>query len=151
MPVESGVYVCVAMVANVSVTSEPLELTTGRIHTNKLLMKNFPFFSFFFPGPVSLTLLTPDILVVDPPETITIAVDVTGGYEQIIYTRNNESFSFNGSTNFAVSLLQFSNFFRNFTDTIPSTATFPILYSVTSVVPNGKSMSVDILVVQYGE
>ena len=55
--------------------------------------------------------VSPQVIVLDPPEKLVIETRASGGYGQFDYVRNGYPF---GSSSFLVTLQEFSNFFEIF-------------------------------------
>ena len=58
--------------------------------------------------------VSPQVIVLDPPEKLVIETRASGGYQMFDWTRNGNPFTLAQGQLFTVSLQEFSNFFEIF-------------------------------------
>ena len=67
-----------------------------------------------FTGAIMLERVSPQIIVLDPPEKLVIETRASGGYLQFDWTRNGNAFTTVQGQPFTITLQEFPNFFEIF-------------------------------------
>ena len=95
--------------------------------------------------------VSPQVIVLDPPEKLVIETRASGGYWQFDWTKNGEAFILAQGQPFTVTLQEFPNFFEIFVRD-PTTTNDLGVYWVDIVINTGPQASqVDFTVTPYSK
>ena len=101
--------------------------------------------------------ISPQVIVLSPPEKLVIETRASGGYRQFDWTRNGNAFRLAGTpgmSSFIVTLQEFSNFFEIFVRE-PTNASDLGVYEVELQLPVGQGQSqapeIDFAVTPYSK
>ena len=109
-----------------------------------------------YTGDNVLERISPQVIVLDPPEKLVIETRASGGYSQLEWNRNGNPFRIAENTGslspFIVTLQEFSNFFEIFVRE-PTTTDDLGVYEMELVVGTGQTQApeVDFTVTPYSE
>ena len=106
-------------------------------------------FLVYFTGPNTLERVSPQVIVLNPPEKLVIETRASGGYQWIDWTRNGFPF---GDPGFPVTLQEFPNFIEIFVRE-PTTMDDLGVYEADLVIAPGQIQIPDLqfFVTEYGK
>ena len=95
--------------------------------------------------------ISPQVIVLDPPEKLVIETRASGGYRQFDWTRNDNPFTLAQGQPFTISIQEFTNFFEIFVRE-PTTTSDLGVYEVDLVLNGGsQTPKVDFNVTPYSK
>ena len=94
--------------------------------------------------------VSPQVIVLDPPDKLVIETRASGGYRQFDWTKNGEAFTLAQGQPFTVTLQELSNFFEIFVRE-PTTADDLGVYEVDLILNTGSQVEVQFAVTQYSK
>ena len=102
-------------------------------------------------GDVTLGRISPQVIVLDPPEKLVIETRASGGYQMFDWIKNGNEFTLTPGRPFTVTIQEFSNFFEIFVRE-PTTANDLGVYEVDLLLNTGAQVpEIDFAVTQYSK
>ena len=103
------------------------------------------------PGDATLERVSPQVIVLDPPEKLVLETSASGGYQQFDWTKNGHPITLTRGQPFTITLQEFPNFFEIFVRE-PTTANDLGWYEADLILNAGSQVpEVDFTVTPYSK